>query len=61
MDTFELRKIYIDRSNALVAYTLACAREDNEDKEKQLEIIKELDDKFCELLLKIEDLTYDYF
>lgn len=56
MDTFELRKIYIDRSNALVAYTLACAREDQEEKDKQMKIIEELDDKFCELLLKIEDL-----
>lgn len=54
--TFELRKIYLARSNALVAYTLACAREDQEEKDKQMKIIKELDDKFCELLLRIEDL-----
>ena len=54
--TFELRQIYIKRSNALVAYTLACANKDEAEKEKQLKIIEELDDKFCELLLRIEDL-----
>lgn len=61
MDTSELRKIYLDRGNALVAYTLACTREDQEEKDKQMKIIEELDDKFCELLLKVEDLTYNYF